>query len=76
ERLASIKEQTDALRKEAELFIADRKETSTHIRNTVISNQQELIESLYNEKNCDEEQRTLKEKIDTDMKRLKDRGAL
>lgn len=75
-RLASIMEQTEALRKEAELFIADRKESSTHIRNTVISDQNTLIEMLYDENNSDEKQKSLKEKIDVNMERLKDRGAL
>ncbi len=75
-RLASIVEQTEALRKEAELFIADRKESSTHIRNTVIEDQRDLIELLYDEKKTDDKQKALMEKIDYNTRRLKDRDAL
>jgi uncharacterized membrane protein len=81
-RMEAIKAETDRLRKQAEdrlsavqQQISDKLEPTNQIRNSVISNQDRLISRIYDPESADEESRELKQEIEKDLERLKNRRA-
>ena len=68
-RMEAIKAETERLRKE----VGSMLEPTGQIKNSIISKQDRLISRIYNPKSADDETRKLKDEIDKDMKRLKNR---
>ncbi len=66
ERIKAIREETERLRKEAELLA----EPTAFVKNGLIEKQERLIAMLYDEHAADQAQRELKAAIDADKKRL------
>ena len=82
-RIAGIRAETEKLRAEAEQRFEARKEQlaaslepTGAIKNTVICNQCDLIDLLYDDATATDEMRRIKKTIDADLERLKDRGAM
>ncbi|MCR4675604.1 MAG: hypothetical protein K5634_00030 [Sphaerochaetaceae bacterium] len=65
ERMEKVRQQTEAFRKEAEQRLV-----SAPVRSRLISNQQKLIELIYDERKAEASARELKGKIDRDLKIL------
>ena len=72
-RMEAIKAETERLKKEVQQQLSERFEPTSQIKNSVISRQDSLISRLYDPKSADDETRKLKEEIDRDMERLKNR---
>ena len=79
-RLAAVRAETERIRREAEMRIAERKEQlsstmepSALIKNAIIDRQDRLISLLYDENAASAEMKALKEEIDQDKKRLMSR---
>jgi uncharacterized membrane protein len=72
-RMEAIKAETERLKKEVQQQLSERFEPTSQIKNSVISRQDSLISRLYDPESADAETRALKEEIDRDMERLKNR---
>lgn len=79
-RLAEVKAETERMRREAEQRLAERREQvtstlepSTMIKSTIISEQERLIDMLYDEDRASEEMRALKREIEREKERLEER---
>ncbi len=75
-RMDAIKAETERLRHEAESRLSNVLEPTGQIKNSVIRNQNSLIERLYNESSADDEARRIKAEIDRDVERLRSRKAI
>ena len=82
-RMSEVRAETERLRKEAEQRLEERKdqlaatlEPTASIRGTLIRQQGELIDRLYDEKSADDAARELKKEIDRNRERLAGRRAL
>jgi len=75
-RMDAIKAETERLRHEVESRLSNVLEPTGQIKNSVIRNQNSLIERLYDESSADDEARRIKAEIDRDVERLRSRKAI
>ena len=82
-RMAAIRAESERIRREAQERIDAKREEvaramepSVSIRNTVIRNQNALINMLYDENEANDDMRALKKGIDQDVARLRERHAI
>ncbi len=82
-RLATIKAEAERLKKQAEerlsnvhQQLSEKLEPTNQIRNSVIQNQEKLIDMLYDKEKASKDQKDLKANIDKDLERLKERRSI